>query len=211
MVEGPLGAGKHAFARGWAERHGVRQARVASEANPFLAEALGSQPGPQTFSATMVALLARHEMQDELRQADLFAPGVVAVGSFERELVFAELLLVEPELSLHRRIYGALAGRAVEPDLLVVLRPRPEAVLARLRVRAVQAERGLDPGRLESLCHGFVRHFDAARSGRTVILDLGDADLGEDDTALGRALDGVERAREAAGPGRWVRRVDREG
>lgn len=193
-VEGPLGAGKSVFAAAWAERRGARRIRIEAEDNPFLPEGF-ERPDRAAFSAQMYFLLARQRLQEELRQGELFGSGVLTEGVFERDRVYADVFLSEPERALHGRIYDVLAERVAAPDLVVWLVPAPESVLDRLRVRARPYERALDEGRVRRLTRAFSELLGAWSRSPVLEVRMGQVDLGEDDGAVARLLAETERTR----------------
>lgn len=195
-VDGPLGSGKSAFAAAWAERFGARRARLELESNPFLGQVFEA-PERLGFSAQMYFLLARHKMQDELRQAELFEPGVVIEGLFERDRVYADTFLDAEERALYGRIYDVLAPRAAVPDLVVWLRPRPDSSWARLRARCRGYERALEPEVVARLDRGFAGLFEAWDRSPVLEVRLGDIELEEQELALAEVVAEAHRARES--------------
>jgi deoxyadenosine/deoxycytidine kinase len=199
-VEGPLGAGKTAFAEAWAERTGARRLELDPAANPFLPDAFAA-PERKAFSAQMAFLLARHQQQLGLRQGELFARSTVVDYVFERDRVYAELLLSPAELALYDRIFHLLAPRAVAPDLLVALRAKPERLLERLRARDAPHERPISLGLLERLVEGYGALLGRWRASPVVAVDVSEVELAEHEDALDALIGEVLRVGAGLSPG----------
>lgn len=199
-VEGAPGAGKSALVAGWSVRAGARRVELDAETNPFLEEAL-AEPSSRAFSAQMYFLLARHRLQAELRQGELFARHTVSDGLFHRDRLYAMVMLNEAELALYDRIYRLLEPRAVLPDLVVWLRARPEILLDRLRARGRRRDRSIGLERLERLAASYAAFFDAWRGSRLLVIDVSATELEEDDEALEGVILEIRRAARQLGPG----------
>lgn len=220
-VDGPPAVGKSALVDHLAARSRVRRVALDATENPFLTEALASPPvaapgsveeegaAGRSFSAQMFFLLARHAMQDGLRQGELFERRVIAAGTFARDRVFAEATLSPEELGLYARIHAVLEPRAVPPDLLVLLGDRPEVLHARLRARHRPWERHVSLEWLGRLSSGFGSLAEAWSGGPVLRVELGGVELGEDEDAVDQV--GREVVKAAAELGSGDRRIVRMG
>lgn len=200
MVEGAVGVGKTAFIEAWSEACDARIVTLDGTSNPFLAEVF-ADPERRAFSSEMCFLLARHRLQSELRQGDLFTKSAVVDGSFARERIYAEALLSEAEQGLYERIYGLLSAQEVEPDLVVHLRAHPDALLTRLRARGHAHERALERSLMGRLCSAFSAWSESVTICPVITVDLTRVELEEDDDALERLVDEVRKASRDLGPG----------
>jgi deoxyadenosine/deoxycytidine kinase len=140
-VEGPIGVGKTALARIIADRLRARLVLDRVQVNPFLRE-IHRDSHRTAFQAQLFFLLSRYQQQEEICQEDLFARGGLCTDFiFARDRLFATLHLGRDELALYERVYALLGTRVRHPDLVVYLQASCEVLLARLRRRALEAER----------------------------------------------------------------------
>ncbi len=164
VVEGPVGVGKTSLARRLAGDFSCRLVLEQVEDNPFLEE-FYRDPGRMALPTQLYFLTTRLRQLDEIRQFDLFAERTVSDFLFEKDRLFARLTLDDRQFELYRRIYDALAGRAVEPDLVVYLQAPVEVLARRIEKRGRRFERlvGSDYLRRLSAAYGdFFHHYDGA-------------------------------------------------
>ena len=163
-IEGPVGAGKTTLASLLVERFGGRLVSEPVDENPFLPRFYQDRR-KYALQTQLFFLLSRYQQQQGLFQPDLFNQVTVADYLFAKDRVFASLNLDPDELVLYEQIFALLGGRTVKPDLVVYLQARPEVLLQRIRRRARDSERHLEPAYLEALCRAyndFFFHFDDA-------------------------------------------------
>lgn len=199
-VEGAPATGKTALARRWADAFGARIIELEAKENPFLDEG-GVPRAGRAFSSRMYALLARHQLQDELRQEELFSGRTVVDGLLQRELVYAEALLPEKELLLFRRIYELLETQAVTPDLVVLLHARVDRLEMRLRARRLTPSEAVERSFLDRISRFYASSFEGKVDAPIVTLDVTTIDFDEDEELLDKAVEAVRRASLRLGPG----------
>ncbi|MDS4014497.1 MAG: deoxynucleoside kinase [Candidatus Accumulibacter sp.] len=159
VVEGPIGVGKTSLARRLAEYLDGQTVLDQPEANPFLTRFYQDQ---QRFAlATQLAFLfQRVERLRELPPPDLLARPVVADYLLEKDALFARLTLSDDEYGLYRRIHDALAPpQPPAPSLVIYLQAAPETLIARVRKRGVEVERGIGDAYLSILAESYTRFF----------------------------------------------------
>src|SRR5215217_4852007 len=137
-IEGPIGVGKTSLAERLAAR--LDAASVLEDAdNPFLSDFYSGRPGA-ALQAQLFYLLNRHRQQISLRQGNLFAQATVSDYMFDRDKIFAYLNLDDNELFIYQRLYDLLARDIPAPDLVVYLQAPTEALVERIKRRAVDRE-----------------------------------------------------------------------
>ncbi len=175
-VEGPVGVGKTTLAQILADRMGGRLVTDAAEDNPFL-RGFHADRRKHAFQAQIFFLLSRFQQQQALFQQDLFSSSTIADYLFARDQIFAALSLEPDELALYERLYELLGPRVVKPDLVVYLRARTDVLAARVRKRARDTDRGIDPSWLDALAkayNDFFFHYDETP---LLVVNASDIDL----------------------------------
>lgn len=158
MVEGPIGVGKTSLARRLADSLGSELLLEQAEENPFL-ERFYHDPRAAALPAQLFFLLQRAEELRGLRQADLFQPRLVADYLFEKDRVFAELNLDEPEFQLYDKVYQQLAPEVPTPDLVIYLQAPVDVLQRRIAQRGIVYEQRISADYLSRLSEAYIRFF----------------------------------------------------
>jgi deoxyadenosine/deoxycytidine kinase len=139
-VEGPIGVGKSSLVDLLAERFNAVKVAERIE-NPFLREFYRDKPGA-AFQTQLFFLLNRFHQQQELAQGDLFQQITICDYLFARDKIFAYLNLDDSELMIYERLYGLLAEKVPQPDLVIYLQASTEVLMERIlgRKRDFEAE-----------------------------------------------------------------------
>jgi len=132
-VEGPIGVGKSSLADLLAGRSGAVKVLERIE-NPFLRDFYKEKPGA-AFQAQLFFLLNRYMQQQELAQSDLFHQVTICDYLFAKDKIFAYLNLTDSELLIYEKLYGLLAEKVPQPDLVIYLQATTEVLLERIRRR----------------------------------------------------------------------------
>jgi deoxyadenosine/deoxycytidine kinase len=106
-IEGPIGVGKTTLVQRLSQRLGARLVLEVVEENPFLPRFYEDQ-ARYAFQTQLFFLMSRFKQQQELLQADLFAPNVLADYHLLKDRIFARLTLKADELALYDRVYHSL-------------------------------------------------------------------------------------------------------
>ncbi len=188
VVEGLPGAGKSILAKALSQAIHGRLVEDPAGANPFW-DLYQRDPQAHGFSLQVFSLLQRFRQQQGLAQGDLFGAGMVSDYLFERDRLFAHLILGETELGLYEQLYKLLARESVpRPDLVVYLQAATE-VLQRRSQRG--SSRVMAPDALEALGKSYNQYFFHYSASPLLVVNTNDLDLRTAGQDLG---DLVERA-----------------
>src|ERR1019366_4988824 len=145
-VEGPIRVGKSTLSRFLATQlHG--QLIQEAEENPFLSAFYDGDPGA-AFQAQFAFLIRRFEQLRPLAAARNAQKIIVTDYIFEKDKLFANLNLTDPELAIYDRYYKLLRNELPTPDLVIYL----QAPVDVLRQRSAGGQhrrdrlRGAQPG-----------------------------------------------------------------
>lgn len=193
-IEGPIGVGKTSLAQILAERTGGRLVLEQPEENPFL-QGFYAERKKHAFQTQLFFLLSRYQQQQALLQQDLFNQSTVADYLFAKDRIFAALTLDPAELALYHQIYDHLDPRVVRPDLVVYLQSRTEVLLARIRKRGRDYERGIDPSYLDALAKAYRDFFFHYEDTPLLVVNTSDIDFEANPEDLETLLSVIARHR----------------
>jgi len=161
-VEGPIGVGKSSFVDLLAPRFNAVKVLERIE-NPFLRDFYRERAGA-AFQAQLFFLLNRYQQQQELAQSNLFQQVTICDYLFAKDKIFAYLNLDDSELMLYERLYGVLAEKVPQPDLVIYLQATTEVLMDRIRRRKRDYEAEIAESYLNELNQAynyFFYHFNA--------------------------------------------------
>ena len=201
VVEGPIGAGKTSLARRLAERLQAEAVFEQAELNPFLGRFY--QQSERWGLATQLSFLFQRIDQLAGLGSIEGERRVVADFLFDKDRLFAEQNLGTDELALYRRVHDSLqpAG-APRPDLVIYLQAPPEALLARIHKRGLEAERRITEAYLQQVAERYTRYFYQYEAAPLFIVDtdrLNPVDRDEDFELLLERLRDMRSYREFFG------------
>lgn len=198
VVEGPIGVGKTSLARRLAEHYEVTALLEKPEENPFLAR-FYEDPARHALSTQLFFLFQRIDEVRHLAQLDLFSNSTVADYLFDKDVLFARLNLSDDEFALYQNIYHSLALQAPAPDLVIYLQASSEALIERVRRRAISYERQITDTYLTRLAQAysdFFYHYDTAPVFIVNSENLNFVDNDEDFALLLQRIEGMRGQRE---------------
>jgi deoxyguanosine kinase len=199
-VEGPIGVGKTTLVERLAGRLSARIVLESFEDNPFLGR-FYEDPSRWAFPTQLFFLMSRFRQQQELMQADLFRPNMLADYHLLKDRIFAQLTLGDDELALYERVYRSLATQILRPDVIVYLHAPLETLLARIDRRGRAIERGIDPDYLASLSRAYAQFFARYHDSPVLRVDNADLDYASDTPEAHGIVDAlVARIRALAHP-----------
>ena len=158
VVEGPIGVGKTSLAYLLAERGGCETLLENPENNPFLAN-FYREPKRWSLATQLFFLFERVNQLSNLKQLDMFARPTVADFLFDKDPLFARLNLNDDEFALYQRIYDHLAPQVPVPDLVIYLQAPVQTLMARVKRRSAEYERGISEDYLTRLNAAYGRFF----------------------------------------------------
>jgi deoxyadenosine/deoxycytidine kinase len=186
VVEGLPGVGKTAFARALAKALPGRVIQDAARENPFFG-AYQKDPAAHAFSLQVFSLLTRYKQQQELSQGDLFGGGLVSDYLFDRDRIFANLMLSDPEAVLYEQLFKTLTREPLpRPDLVVYLQASTEVLLRRQTSGLYLAAESL-----EALGQGYNHYFFHYKATPLLVVNTNDLDLRNESQDLGDLVDRV--------------------
>ena len=147
-IEGPIGVGKTTLVRRIGERMRARVVLEVVEENPFLPNFYQDRDR-FAFQTQLFFLMSRFKQQQELLQADLFTPNIIADYHILKDRIFARLTLENEELALYERVYRSLESQVLKPDLLIYLHAPIQVLLERIQRRDRPFERNFDEAYLK--------------------------------------------------------------
>jgi deoxyadenosine/deoxycytidine kinase len=156
-VEGPIRVGKSTLARYLAEQlHG--QLVQEPEDNPFLSAFYDGESGA-AFQAQFSFLISRYEQLKSLDMNSNSRNVVVSDYIFEKDKIFANLNLTDPELSVYDRYYHRFRDELPVPDLVIYLQASVDVLRKRLRKKNAAAERDINEDYMEEIVRAYEHFF----------------------------------------------------
>jgi len=185
VIEGPLRVGKTTLARILAERLHARRI-YDSEDNPFLADFYAEKPGA-AFRAQLYFLMERQKRIRETPAVE--APGpVISDFLMEKDRIFANLNLDDPELKLYERYYESLTAGLPQPDLVIYLQAKPEVLRTRLARKKIREERQISAEYIEEVVRAYEHFFFRYEGADLLVVDTSEIDFVERNEDLQQLL-----------------------
>jgi len=156
-VEGNIASGKTTLSRLIAGETGARLFLEQVNDNPFVEQFYDDFEG-YAFQTQIFFLLNRYRQQVKIAQQNLFAELLVADYLFDKDKIYAHVVLGDEELGLYTKLCSLLHGKIVRPDLVVYLQADTEVLMERIRKRGRSFERNIGEEYLKNLNEAF-NHF----------------------------------------------------
>lgn len=156
-IEGNIASGKTTLSRLIAEETGARLFLEQVNDNPFVEQFYDDFEG-YAFQTQIFFLLNRYRQQVKIAQQNLFAELLVADYLFDKDKIYAHVVLGDEELGLYTKLCSLLNGKIVRPDLVVYLQADTEVLMERIRKRGRSFERNIEEEYLKNLNEAF-NHF----------------------------------------------------
>jgi deoxyguanosine kinase len=195
-IEGPIGAGKTSLAHNMAARLNCPVVLEQPETNPFLEKFYGDMPR-YALSTQLFFLFQRMHQLETMEQENRFAQSVISDFLFEKDQLFADVTLNEPEYGLYQQIREHLHPRAPSPDLVIYLQATPEILIRRIRQRGNVLEQNLSEDYLKRLAERYLRFFHEYDRAPVMIVNSERLDFAHNTTDLDMLLTRIEQMRSA--------------
>ena len=174
-VEGPIGVGKTSLVELLADRfEGVMV--LEDITNPFLPSFYEGRAGA-AFQVQIYFLLSRFQQQREIAQMNLFQRLVLADYSFPKDRIFAYLNLDDTDLRVYEKLYPVLEQEVAKPDLVIYMQASIEVLQERIKKRARDFERSIEPGYLERLGEAYSYYFFHYRETPLLVVNTDEIDF----------------------------------
>ena len=156
-IEGPIRVGKTTLARILAERLAAQRV-MEPEENPFLKAFYDGEPGA-AFQAQFTFLIQRFEQLRALEHGPNTHKAIVADYIFEKDKIFANINLSDPELTIYDRYYKSFRAQLPTPDLVIYLQAKPEVLKKRLKKKNAASERAVNEDYIDEVVKAYEHFF----------------------------------------------------
>jgi deoxyguanosine kinase len=151
-IAGNIGAGKTTLARNLATALSCRVILESYDTNPYLAKVYAGNKD-LALSSQLYFLTSRVEqLNPSIREKN---KPIVTDYVFQKELIYANLLLSKEQLTLYEKVYSQLAPGIISPALLLYLTDSPQVCLERIHSRNRPYEQKIELGFLEGIDAGY--------------------------------------------------------
>lgn len=176
-VEGPIRVGKSTLSRVIAEQlHG--QLIHEPEDNAFLSAFYDGEPGA-AFQTQFAFLIKRFEQLSALEVSPSSQKVIVADYIFEKDKLFANLNLTDPELAVYDRYYKLFRSQLPTPDLVIYLQASVDVLSKRLKKKNAAAERAINDDYVEEVVKAYEHFFFHYTASDLLVVNTNDIDFVE--------------------------------
>ena len=192
-VEGPIGVGKTSLVQLLADRfEGVMV--LEDITNPFLPSFYEGRAGA-AFQVQIYFLLSRFQQQREIAQMNLFQRLVLADYSFPKDRIFAYLNLDDTDLRVYEKLYPVLEDEVPKPDLVIYMQASVAVLLERIKHRARDFERAIEPEYLKRLSEAYSYYFFHYRETPLLVVNTDEIDFVNNPLDLDAFVEQIMRSR----------------
>lgn len=176
VVEGAIGVGKTSLAKRLAESFSAELLLEDVDENPFLKDFYKNSKA-MAFHTQLFFLLQRAEQIRGLQRGDMLCVPRVADFMFQKDMLFAELTLSDPELELYKKVYRELNLEIPQADLVIYLQAPEDVLQKRISIRGVDYEQGISPSYLSDLNNAYAHYFHYYNQTPLLIVNASEIDF----------------------------------
>lgn len=179
VIEGNIGAGKSTLSNMLAKDMNRRLILEEFSDNPFLPYFYENRDR-YAFPVELFFMTERHkQLEEELKQIQLFEEGVVADYFFLKTLLFARHTLSSEEFRLFQRLFNILSVNFPKPDMILYLHKSVDGLLKNIKKRGRDYEQQMDPNYLLEIQQAYFDYFKTVTDIPVLILDVEGIDFVE--------------------------------
>ena len=194
-IEGVIGVGKTTLARLIHEAFEADLLLEVFEENPFLGSFYADRQR-YAFQTQIFFLMSRYTHQHQVIPSTLAAGrNIVSDYTFDKEALFAGIILKGDELDIYHKVHFALADKIPQPELLVFLRANIDTLMNRIAHRDRPYERSMERAYIEELAVAYEDFINKAKwQQRLLVIDTDDLDFIADPQALQYMINRIRQA-----------------
>lgn len=192
VIEGSIGVGKTSLAKRLGEHFNAELVLERTNENPFL-KSFYKDKSKYGFQTQTFFLLNRYAQQIELAQQNLFNSATISDYFFQKDRLFASLVLSEDEFALYENIYNLLKARIPVPDLVIYLQANTEVLLSRIRQRGRDFEEDINYEYLDQLNRTYNNFFFHYKESPLLVVTTNNIDFIRKESALSDLIQKISR------------------
>jgi len=176
-VAGVIGVGKTTLAENLSNRLGCNALLEPYDTNPFLPEVYAGKK-ELALDSQLYFLTARTKQLNP----DILPPGQITISDyfFDKELIYANLLLNRQQLALYKKIYPRFVTKVVPPVLIIYMTDSPQKCLQRIHKRNRPYEQKIKLQFLEALAASHQRLFARWKTCPVIRISMSEFDCRRD-------------------------------
>ncbi len=176
-IEGNIGAGKTSLATLISKEFNAKLILERYKDNPFLPK-FYEEPDRYAFPLEMSFLADRYQqLLDDIGQFDLFKDFMIADYDRYKSLIFAQVTLQEEEFVLYKRLHEMMYRDMPQPDLYVYLFQSTDRLMANIKKRGRDYEKGIKAEYLDKINKGYLKFIKNQHHLNVKIIDISDLDF----------------------------------
>jgi deoxyadenosine/deoxycytidine kinase len=165
LVAGNIGAGKTSLTERLGEQLGWKTAYESVVDNPYLSDFYTDMAA---WAFHLQIFFLGHRAEQHVALANAKDSAIIDRSIYEDAEIFARAALSlgtisQRDYDTYWRVFNLVVGRLPSPDLLILLRAPVEVLMARIKARAREMEKGITPdylGLLEKFYDEWMEGFD---------------------------------------------------
>lgn len=192
VIEGNIGAGKTSLVNLLAEKYSGRKVLEGFSENPFLPK-FYEDPARYAFAVEMSFLSDRyHQLNNELRQQNLFNQYTFSDYSLSKSLIFARANLEKDEFDLFQNMYQVMMSNLPKADLLVYLHRDVSELQENISKRGREYEQNISSDYLSKIQDSYFQFLKQQRQ-KMLILNVNGLDFVSDSEVFEKICDVINQ------------------